>query len=680
MARGALSNHLQADYANFKEVHQDNEKTARQLVIKKIRCVLVKNPFDYVGRKMAKEAKNVFLSNVLQETNFFHRVKDKITIPYWICKRQWVKWVFAFLPFLIAFCSMNQQMIVYILDFCSDVRVITELENDHDNFRLPDLRSLPNFDNDVQNWSLTKLNDRGIRGIEKPCEVIDLLENLVFKEIPIMKMLDISVSPIRNATFHFTDAFRVVDKALDIYTEYTSKTGGLEEIKGPADIPRMMKIAKTEIKKGSAQLSGLLVNLFGGAGAQNAKSLLVDLEELLDKINSTIIEDPLVKRMILEGEQQLQSYPIVQNLKAFSKEIFKNLKPEDIAEFEYNPEPDPFQNTMNSSQKICRKYIVKSIQLQKNPDIKKAIWGHFANKSKYLTKIIDGFKGRLLFMTKYVMKSVLIYLSLSLIYTVAYEAKNILNEIVSFGLWPLKTNFNLIVQENNPNSSNFNRQNGSNEYVVQVANRHSLNINEATKETLSAVNIQIALYVYMVTFLAIYRKLVDGLTSQDIPDSMFGLTDHPFTEFWNSAIMKSLIMGIISLTFAQYKQYATRHGGDMEMCGKAVYFLACLFNSFSIFTTQTIFYATGINFLLLLLCVLIKHTVGFDAYDDFPNSNRYFIYFLVIVFVLLPLKFIPIMFAKWLKMMTEKYVLHKTFHLNERNRSGYDVSGYDTAF
>ena len=140
MARGALSSHLQTDYDNFKEAHGGNEKTARKMVIKKIRCVLVKNPLDYFGRKMAMEAKNVFLHNVLGETNLIHRIKDRITIPTWIRKRQWVKWIFVFLPFLIAFCSMNQHMIVYILDFCSDVRVITELDNDHDNFRIPDLR------------------------------------------------------------------------------------------------------------------------------------------------------------------------------------------------------------------------------------------------------------------------------------------------------------------------------------------------------------------------------------------------------------------------------------------------------------------------------------------------------------------------------------------------------------
>ena len=117
----------------------------------------------------------------------------------------------------------------------------------------------------------------------------------------------------------------------------------------------------------------------------------------------------------------------------------------------------------------------------------------------------------------------------------------------------------------------------------------------------------------------------------------------------------------------------------MESLGKLVYLLACFFNSISIFTSQTFFFASGINFLFVCLCIFIRYTVGFDPFDDFPNSNEYIIYFLIIVFVIMPLTLIPIRVAKFLKNTTDNFVLFKTFHQNERNRSGYDVTGLDTA-
>jgi hypothetical protein len=208
-------------------------------------------------------------------------------------------------------------------------------------------------------------------------------------------MTNITFSPNRNAQFHFTEAFKVIDNALDIY----------------------FKLVKDEIKKWTDQLSGFWRNLFGGRGAQDATSVLNDLEGLIDKRNDTIIEDPLVKRMILEAGQkygELSNVSMIQSLKAFSKDISQKLTQEEISKFEYSPQPDPFQNALNRSQLLCHKYIVKALQLQENPKIKSAIWSHFAHKSQYLSKIIDGFRSRLLFTTKYVMKSVLIYLVLTL--------------------------------------------------------------------------------------------------------------------------------------------------------------------------------------------------------------------------------------------------------------------------
>ena len=45
------------------------------------------------------------------------------------------------------------------------------------------------------------------------------------------------------------------------------------------------------------------------------------------------------------------------------------------------------------------------------------------------------------------------------------------------------------------------------------------------------------------------------------------------------------------------------------------------------------------------------------------------------VVVLIPLKFIPKMFDSLVEHFTSKWILHKTHHVNNQNRSGYDLSG-----
>ena len=53
--------------------------------------------------------------------------------------------------------------------------------------------------------------------------------------------------------------------------------------------------------------------------------------------------------------------------------------------------------------------------------------------------------------------------------------------------------------------------------------------------------------------------------------------------------------------------------------------------------------------------------------------------FLIIITVLLPLKLIPTVFANTLQRLTDSWVLHKTNHMNLRNRSGYNVPGIEMA-
>ena len=65
---------------------------------------------------------------------------------------------------------------------------------------------------------------------------------------------------------------------------------------------------------------------------------------------------------------------------------------------------------------------------------------------------------------------------------------------------------------------------------------------------------------------------------------MFGFNE---SDFFSLAMLTSLVDIVISLTFAQFKQYMTRHAADVKLKGKLVYYMACAFNSLIIFTTQT---------------------------------------------------------------------------------------------
>ena len=62
-----------------------------------------------------------------------------------------------------------------------------------------------------------------------------------------------------------------------------------------------------------------------------------------------------------------------------------------------------------------------------------------------------------------------------------------------------------------------------------------------------------------------------------------------------------------------------------------------------------------------------------------PDSVPMIIVFLVLTLVILPLKLIPIKFGEMIKFLTERFFLHKKYHMNEHNRSGYDVPGFETA-
>ena len=161
---------------------------------------------------------------------------------------------------------------------------------------------------------------------------------------------------------------------------------------------------------------------------------------------------------------------------------------------------------------------------------------------------------------------------------------------------------------------------------------------------------------------------------------MFGLDPDAFMAFTSSTIYTSLMAGIISLTFAQYKLYMTRHEKDAQPIGKMVYLLACLSNSLAIFVTQITYYSLGLMYFGFSLVAIFRYITNMDEYDTMimPESEV-IIVILYFIIVLMPLKFIPILFSRLLQTLTNDWILYKNFHLNNRNRGGYDLPDADKA-
>ena len=69
-----------------------DENKARKIMILKIRCTLVRNPYDFVGRKMSLEVKKLFLSHVLGEKKKWYKsIFDIFYIPQVLKQNSFVK-------------------------------------------------------------------------------------------------------------------------------------------------------------------------------------------------------------------------------------------------------------------------------------------------------------------------------------------------------------------------------------------------------------------------------------------------------------------------------------------------------------------------------------------------------------------------------------------------------------
>ena len=118
--------------------------TAKQVIMKKIRCALVQHPYDNIGRQMAAHARTLYKRKVLNETKWWHRVQESFDIQKILRSNQRVRKVLLLTPILLASIGMLHKSVVYCTDMTSDIQVILELKENIAMFHIPKISTLLN--------------------------------------------------------------------------------------------------------------------------------------------------------------------------------------------------------------------------------------------------------------------------------------------------------------------------------------------------------------------------------------------------------------------------------------------------------------------------------------------------------------------------------------------------------
>ena len=708
-----LSDYLDSEYARIKRNCRKDMKP-RQLMMKKIRCVLVKHPHDQVGRQMASDTKAVFKCEVLKEKGLGEMLAKYVKIPDVIKENKTTLKVLALTPIFLATFGVCLRGAVYGYDMYSDIEVMKELDKNIQNFTVPQIRKTDNLEIEIEQFILNDILEMALPMVTDSCELLDLIEvipndNLPFYETVVTNLAGVHWNPNRNTELHLSDIFNITNYVAHFYEQVMTATSEYkDQFEKPSDIPKFTKMIIDELNEGKEKLRNAkqklknlnwlyywILDLFTGWG-KDINVYVTEIDKYVGKVNTAIellsgidekiIKSELGKKVLREGDisysQRLfDETTFLELLKEFSTEIKQKFNPISMKSYEYRSSFDFSERPINQSDNECRKYVKRLFELGNNAVIKKAVLTILTEmkSDSNVDEMSQRLSERMKFITIHIIRGAYFSLILTFAWTLVLEAKKIMSEFFKAGHLPLLTNFQLTYDENHPESALLDGENTSNSYLYKSSNRFLLSIHEATTETTSAINIQIALWIYMATFLVRAKAILKDSINFDITNEMFGFENDAFTDFSASPMLTSLIGGIISLTFAQYNQYKTRHEKDMTLLGTIVYILSCAFNTLAILLSQITFFALGFPFFTNFVLIIIRYLVNIDQYDNMPASHQLMIVSLVIVIVLLPLRLLPTVFAKILQHLTDTWVLHKTHQINLRNRSGYDVPGIETA-
>ena len=120
-----------------------------------------------------------------------------------------------------------------------------------------------------------------------------------------------------------------------------------------------------------------------------------------------------------------------------------------------------------------------------------------------------------------------------------------------------------------------------------------------------------------------------------------------------------------------------RHKNDITFIGTCTYIMACLLNTVAIFFTLILYNLNALPYLVYCLITIVVWILRITPVDNLPLPGPEISVFLFFLFVVLPMNFIPYLFSNMLEAVTDKYIMHKDYHLKKRNRSGYQVTKRD---
>ena len=222
-AQKELISYLGSEYRKFDKKH------SKLVMFKKIRCSLIQNPYDQVGRRMASNVREIFKEHILEDVSKFSKlVKDfKIPEDFSICG------INFYSPVAIIMVGLLFRVGIYMYDMHSDIEVIKELEEYEIKFKTPSFAdffgSRKIATEKLESFFLEKFQNDGFPVLTKPCELLDLIEEVAKEVLPLYKDLVVDLAnihwnPNRNLNPRQNWKLNVTLKG-EAYTSLSDKQG-----------------------------------------------------------------------------------------------------------------------------------------------------------------------------------------------------------------------------------------------------------------------------------------------------------------------------------------------------------------------------------------------------------------------------------------------------------------------
>ena len=161
----------------------------------------------------------------------------------------------------VAVMGTMQKGSLYCYDMWSDINVVQELEENVQNFKMPNFVEVDNIEQKITDFVLKKVQTSAVPAMKEPCELLDLIEDFADDAIPfygnvVTKIAQVRWNPNRKSKFHISDVFRIIQHLLEVYSNVTdlassSKIGILL----PTEYPQLLKNLTSALEKINSELS-----------------------------------------------------------------------------------------------------------------------------------------------------------------------------------------------------------------------------------------------------------------------------------------------------------------------------------------------------------------------------------------------------------------------------------------